>query len=187
MTVRVFVDTNVLVYRHDTSSPVKRSQADDWYRLLWRQRAGRLSYQVLQELYSTLTRKLKPGLDAVKAQQIVRILAAWAPMPVNCWLPERGLTFASGASRKAAVARCAWHRFQSLSWPPEFRASRVSEFRCERRGYAMFVRPGEFEQCETQGLGNPKPSGLLPSIVKYYHGTGQFVMPALLSFVESDP
>ena len=50
----------------------------------------------------------------------------------------------------------------------------------------MFVRLGGFERCETQGLANPKPSGLLPSIVKYHHGTGQFVMPALLSFIESD-
>ena len=95
MTVRIFVDTNVLVYRHDASSPVKQSRADDWYRLLWRQRSGRLSYQVLQELYSALTRKLKPGLDAAKAQQIVRALAAWRPMPVNLSILERAWSLQS--------------------------------------------------------------------------------------------
>lgn len=89
MTARIFVDTNVLVYRHDASSPAKQSRADDWYRLLWQQRTGRLSYQVLQELYSTLTRKLKPGLDAAKAQQIVRSLAAWRPTSVNLPILER--------------------------------------------------------------------------------------------------
>lgn len=41
MTVPVFVDTNVLVYRHDAGSPAKRSRADAWYTLLWQQRSGR--------------------------------------------------------------------------------------------------------------------------------------------------
>ena len=75
----VFVDTNVLVYRHDVTNPIKQARADDWYGLLWRQRCGRLSFQVLQELYSTLTRKLKPGLEASKARQIVRLLCRMAP------------------------------------------------------------------------------------------------------------
>lgn len=37
---------------------------------------------MLQELYSTLTRKLKPGIAAPKAQQIVRVLTAWHPISV---------------------------------------------------------------------------------------------------------
>lgn len=31
MTGRVFVDTNVLVYRADASDPVKQARADAWY------------------------------------------------------------------------------------------------------------------------------------------------------------
>ena len=89
MTVPVFVDTNVLVYRHDAGNPARRSRADAWYTLLWRQRAGRLSVQVLQELYSTLTRRLKPGIAAPKAQQIVRVLAAWHPISVDVPMIER--------------------------------------------------------------------------------------------------
>lgn len=89
MTVPVFVDTNVLVYRHDAGNPAKRSRADAWYTLLWQQRSGRLSIQVLQELYSTLTRKLKPGIAAPKAQQIVRVLAAWRPIAVDVPIIER--------------------------------------------------------------------------------------------------
>ena len=89
MTVPVFVDTNVLVYRHDAGNPAKRSRADAWYTLLWQQRSGRLSIQVLQELYSTLTRKLKPGIAVPKAQRIVRVLAAWRPISVDVPIIER--------------------------------------------------------------------------------------------------
>ena len=34
MTGPVFVDTNVLVYRHDTSDIAKQTLADAWHRLL---------------------------------------------------------------------------------------------------------------------------------------------------------
>ena len=33
---KVFVDTNVIVYRHAASDSVKQARADDWYELLWR-------------------------------------------------------------------------------------------------------------------------------------------------------
>ena len=89
MTGPVFVDTNVLVYRHDSSDPAKQSRAEDWYSYLWRSHSGRLSVQVLQELYATLTRKLKPGMGGAKARQIVRALAAWQPVPVNLTIMER--------------------------------------------------------------------------------------------------
>ena len=74
MTAPVFVDTNVLVYRQDGSDPTKQSRADDWIAHLARLRAARISFQVLQELYATLTRKLKPAFDAEEAQGIVRDL-----------------------------------------------------------------------------------------------------------------
>ena len=48
MTGPVFVDTNVLVYRHDSSDPAKQSRAEDWYSYLWRSHSGRLSVQDLQ-------------------------------------------------------------------------------------------------------------------------------------------
>ena len=89
MTVPVFVDTNVLVYRHDAGSPAKRSRADAWYTLLWQQRSGRLSIQVLQELYATLTGRLKPGVAVPKAQQIVRVLAVWQPISIDVPVIER--------------------------------------------------------------------------------------------------
>ncbi len=90
MTAPVFVDTNVLVYREDGSDPIKQSRADDWIAHLARRRAGRISFQVLQELYATLTRKLKPAFDAEEAQGIARDLAAWRPVVVDLAILERG-------------------------------------------------------------------------------------------------
>ena len=89
MTESVFVDTNVLVYRHDATDPIKQARADAWYIHLWRRRCGRLSFQVLQEMYATLTRKLKPGIAAPKAQRIVRALKAWQPIAIDFVVLER--------------------------------------------------------------------------------------------------
>ncbi len=90
MTAPVFVDTNVFVYQHDDSETVKRPRADDWITHLVHRRAGRLSYQVLQELYATLTRKLRPGMAAAEAQLIVRDLCLWQPVGTDRAILERG-------------------------------------------------------------------------------------------------
>ena len=85
----LFVDTNVIVYRYDTREPAKQSRADAWFRFVWHARAGRLSFQVLQELYSTLTRKLKPAMPVSDARQIVRSLVAWQPVAIDLTMLER--------------------------------------------------------------------------------------------------
>lgn len=89
MTAPVFVDTNVLVYREDVSDPAKRARANDWIVYLARRRDARISFQVLQELYATLTRKLKPAFDAADAQEIVRNLAVWQPAVIDLAILER--------------------------------------------------------------------------------------------------
>ena len=89
MTGPVFVDTNVIVYRYDTKDPKKQVRADDWHTLVWNTRSGRLSFQVLQESYATLTRKLKPAMAGADAQQIVRSLAAWRPVTIDLAILER--------------------------------------------------------------------------------------------------
>ena len=83
MTALVFVDTNVLVYHLDTREPRKQSRARAWVEFLWTTRSGRISFQVLEELYATVTRKLDPGLDREAAQKVVRALWAWQPVPVD--------------------------------------------------------------------------------------------------------
>jgi len=77
MTAPVFVDTNVLVYSRDSRVGAKQEKAAEWLDFLWRTRRGRLSRQVLQEYYTTVTRKLKPGLTAEEARADVRSLFHW--------------------------------------------------------------------------------------------------------------
>lgn len=78
---RVFVDTNVLVYTRDTSEPQK--QAMGWMSHLWDLRTGRLSFQVLQEYYVTVTEKLDPGLAPEVARQDVRLLSLRQPIRLD--------------------------------------------------------------------------------------------------------
>jgi predicted nucleic acid-binding protein len=81
MSAPVFVDTNVLVYSRDTRVAAKQKRAHAWLAFLWESRRGRLSPQVLQEYYATVTLKLKPGLSPEEARSDVRALFHWlAPM-----------------------------------------------------------------------------------------------------------
>ena len=89
MTGPVFVDTNVFVYLHDDSAPAKKLRANDWITCLVRRRAGRLSFQVLQELYSVFTRKVQPALATSTAQSIIRDLTSWRPIPIDLAIMER--------------------------------------------------------------------------------------------------
>ena len=88
MSATIFVDTNVLVYRRDSAQGEKQAQAEAWMERLWAARSGRLSYQVLQEYYVTVTSKLKPGLDGVSARNDVRSLLAWHPVTIDAGVVE---------------------------------------------------------------------------------------------------
>ena len=82
----VFVDTNVLVYARDASEPRKQPAAARWIRSLWERGDGRVSVQVLQEYYVTVTRKLRPGLTPAHARSDVRDLMAWQPVTIDAAL-----------------------------------------------------------------------------------------------------
>lgn len=81
--VKVFVDANVLVYWHDATEPAKQEQAGDWIRALWEMHAGRISVQVMQEFYATVTRKLNPGLDRETARELLAPYSAWHPLSMS--------------------------------------------------------------------------------------------------------
>jgi len=83
MTALVFVDTNVLVYARDRTDHEKHSQALEWIVALWQERAGRLSWQVLQEYYVTVTRKLDPPRPRADARDDITSLASWRPIPIG--------------------------------------------------------------------------------------------------------
>ena len=86
MTGPVFVDTNVLVYRHNAADAAKQARAEDWINCIVELHAGRLSLQVLQEFYATLTRKLRPNLEPQEARDIINLLASWNPLAVDLHL-----------------------------------------------------------------------------------------------------
>lgn len=90
MSDNLFVDTNILVYYRDSSEPEKQPIAEDWLSAIWRNKLGRTSYQVLNEYYVTVTRKLNPGLRPQSARLDVKNLLAWEPIAVDKSLIENG-------------------------------------------------------------------------------------------------
>jgi predicted nucleic acid-binding protein len=77
MSVKVFIDTNVLVYAYDVDAGSKQQTAQDMLLSLWQGRSGAVSVQVLQEFYSTATRKLASPLAKEKARLIANRYARW--------------------------------------------------------------------------------------------------------------
>jgi len=71
MTVRFFIDTNVLVYADDQDSGAKRERAEEIVRGAFEKRSGVLSVQVLREFFVVGTRKL--GLPATAARRRVEL------------------------------------------------------------------------------------------------------------------
>lgn len=89
MTAPVFVDTNVFVYAIDVAAGDRHVAARRWMESLWQERTGRVSVQVLQEFYVTVTRKLRPGLEPAEAQGVVRTLFPWAPIEITPTILDR--------------------------------------------------------------------------------------------------
>ncbi len=83
-----FVDTNILVYSRDASEPEKQVKAKQWLTQLWQQETGRISAQVMNEYYVTVTQKLKPGLSRDQARSDLRALAVWQPLEISTQLIE---------------------------------------------------------------------------------------------------
>lgn len=83
MTDPYFVDSNLLVYFRDSSEAEKQIKAAAWVAFLWESRLGRLSAQVLNEFYTIVTRKLKPGMSSEAARSDIRDLLSWRPLPMD--------------------------------------------------------------------------------------------------------
>ncbi len=77
MSDKYFVDTNILMYAHDTSAGVKHDRAKALVEELWRDRAGVVSTQVLQELWVNLRRKAGRPLDSRATREIVADYLSW--------------------------------------------------------------------------------------------------------------
>ena len=77
MSDRYFVDTNILMYAHDTSAGEKHERAKALVEELWRDRRGVVSTQVLQELTVNLRKKVRRPLDAKATREIVADYLTW--------------------------------------------------------------------------------------------------------------
>jgi predicted nucleic acid-binding protein len=83
MTGSTFVDTNILVYARDAAFPKKQGAAIGLLEEIWKNRRGRISVQVCNEYFVTVTRKLKPGMDEASAWEDIAALSAWDPLPLD--------------------------------------------------------------------------------------------------------
>jgi predicted nucleic acid-binding protein len=77
MSDKFFVDTNILMYAHDTSAGTKHERAKALIEELWRERSGVISTQVLQELCVNLRRKAGRPADLKTVRAIVADYLAW--------------------------------------------------------------------------------------------------------------
>jgi predicted nucleic acid-binding protein len=78
-----FVDTNVLVYAFDKSGSTKQKIAQSLMTELMEEDRLRLSTQVLQELFVTLTRKVSLRCTSQEALAVLEDLANWPLMTIG--------------------------------------------------------------------------------------------------------
>lgn len=74
---RQFVDTNILVYAHDSSAGAKHERAQGVLERLWENRDGCISVQVLQEFFVNVTRKIPKPLDDGAAKEVIADMSYW--------------------------------------------------------------------------------------------------------------
>ncbi len=77
MSDKYFVDTNILMYAHDTAAGAKHQRAKALVEELWRDRSGVVSTQVLQELSVNLRRKAGRPADLKTTREIITDYLAW--------------------------------------------------------------------------------------------------------------
>lgn len=93
MSGRVFIDTNVLVYRFDNDEPAKQSRARDILDTEGPRGTMVISTQILQEFYVSVTRKLAKPLTESDAWQATRHLMALPVVQIDVELISRAISF----------------------------------------------------------------------------------------------
>jgi predicted nucleic acid-binding protein len=77
MSDKFFVDTNILLYAHDSGTGIKHERARDLMDRLWSLRDGVLSTQVLQEFAISLRKKISPPLTAQETREWITQYMRW--------------------------------------------------------------------------------------------------------------
>ena len=77
MSAKVFVDTNILVYAHDTGAGRKHETAKALVTSFWEQKNAVISTQVLQEFYVTVRKKVLHPSDHKIAKRWISHYLNW--------------------------------------------------------------------------------------------------------------
>jgi predicted nucleic acid-binding protein len=97
-----FVDTNVLVHAFDKSRSPKKRVAQRLISELLEEDRLRVSTQVLQELFVTLTRKVSQPCSSAEALAVLEDLTAWPLMAVD----YAAIRAAVGLASQAKLSFC---------------------------------------------------------------------------------
>jgi len=91
MNDKVFIDTNVIVYAHDSGSPTRRDLARDILREAMAEGSAAISSQVLGEFYVTITQKVQKPLSSAIARREIGLLAALEVADIDVPLVDRAI------------------------------------------------------------------------------------------------
>jgi predicted nucleic acid-binding protein len=95
MSDRCFVDTNILVYAHDTSAGYKHAAARALVEDLWNSGLGVLSTQVLQEFCVSVRRRAARPMPASEVRALVQDFSRWRVVVNTSESVVRGLEIES--------------------------------------------------------------------------------------------
>lgn len=94
MSDNYFLDTNLFVYAFDQESPDKQARANALIKVALEERAGRISFQVIQEFMNVATRKFKTPLSSSDCEKyLYTVLAPLCEVFPGIDLYVRGLDF----------------------------------------------------------------------------------------------
>ena len=88
---RFFIDTNVLVYAHDSASPEKKERSQDVIFGCMREGSGVISAQVLSEFFVTVTRKIAKPLTDDRARHEIALLATMECVDIDATLVAQAI------------------------------------------------------------------------------------------------
>ncbi|HYK16605.1 MAG TPA: PIN domain-containing protein [Bryobacteraceae bacterium] len=112
---RYFVDSDVLLYAHDTRNEQKQRHAEAWLDWLWQSAVPHVSWQVLEEFYSNAILKMRVPPYYVRLAVVA--WSEWHPPDVTLGLLERAWFWSDQAKisfwdsmivAAAERARCRW-------------------------------------------------------------------------------
>lgn len=88
---KIFLDTNIIVYAHDSSSGDKHTAAREIMEYLWENNRGVISVQVLREYYVCVTKKILKPLTIKNAKVILEYLSTWDVIPNDKYLTLKAI------------------------------------------------------------------------------------------------